>query len=69
MNENGDGRIWLEAHGGNDGLQGLVYPAGILTAPQVCAIVANLLHDLLGDNPDMRDILVVQKTMMDVIKG
>lgn len=59
-------RAYRDAEGG---LLAVEYPSEPLSADLAAAIMANLIKDTLGPEPDLRDVMTMQKTLVATLQG
>lgn len=51
------------------GLLAVEYPAQPLTADLAASIMANLIKDVLGPEPELRDVMAMQRTLVATLQG
>jgi hypothetical protein len=63
-------RICMIAYVDDDGgLLAVEYPAEPLNAELGAAIMGNLIKDILGEEPDLRDVVSMQRTLVACLQG
>jgi hypothetical protein len=54
---------------GNGGLLAVEYPGEPLTPDLAAAILGNIIKDTLGEEPDLRDVMTMQKALIATMQG
>lgn len=62
--------VVLRAYVDDDGgLLAVEYPGEPLSADLAASIMANLIRDTLGPEPDLRDVMAMQRTLVATLNG